>query len=302
MTLRQLLIDRYAKVKMLNARSIVIYSHTIDRFRDFLGREPEISDLEETVIGDFLAWRGSRAHSKSRGIPSASTVRKDQDQLMCLARYAFAKRLLEELPVVKPVRKSQGLPRGFTSDEVARMILTARKRRRMICGLPSGWWWSTIMHAAWCTGARIGELRKLRWLNVRGNELVFLAGTRKGHTRDIARRITPDLAAELEQFRRCPADLVWPWPYRDNSIYDSMEIICDKAGVPQRRFHAIRKASASYVAASGGDAVSHLDHSDANITRDHYLDDRIVGKAAGVDFLPRLDLEEEAQFIEEETP
>jgi hypothetical protein len=48
--------------------------------------------------------------------------------------------------------------------------------------------------------------------------------------------------------------------------------------------------------------VGHLDHSDANITRDHYLDDRIVGKAAGVDFLPRLDLGEDAHFIEEETP
>jgi integrase len=81
-----------------------------------------------------------------------------------------------------------------------------------------------------------------------------------------------------------------------------MRILCDQANVPQRRFHALRKASASYVAAAGGDAVGHLDHSDANITRDHYLDDRIVGKAAGIDFLPRLDLGEDAHFIEEETP
>ena len=40
------------------------------------------------------------------------------------------------------------------------------------------------------------------------------------------------------------------------------------------------------------------DHSDANITRNHYLDDRVTGKTEGVDFLPRLDLED-ATFIED---
>jgi integrase len=191
--------------------------------------------------------------------------------------------------------------RGFTAEEVGRMIMAARKRQRTLAGLPAGWWWSTLIYSAWCTGARIGELLALRWVNIRGEEIVFLAGTRKGHTRDIARKITPDLAAELELHRRCPGDLVWPWPHRPTSIYHSMRILCDQAGVPQRRFHALRKASASYVAAAGGDAVGHLDHSDANITRDHYLDDRIVGKAAGIDFLPRLDLGEDAQFIEEQS-
>jgi integrase len=76
-----------------------------------------------------------------------------------------------------------------------------------------------------------------------------------------------------------------------------MAILCEKAGVPQRRFHALRKASASYVQAGGGDAVSHLDHSDANITRDHYLDDRVVGRTEGVDYLPPLDLGNNAQFV-----
>jgi len=302
MLLRQLLTDRYAPVKGLSARTIGIYSHTLDRFRDYLGREPEIADLEEDTIAAFLVWRGQTVHSARRGAPSPGTVAKDRTQLLCLALYAFRKRLLAEFPIVKPVRKSQRLPRGFTVDEVGRMIVAARKRQRTLCGLPAGWWWSTLIYSAWCTGARIGELMALRWKDVRGEEIVFLAGTRKGHTRDIARRITPDLAAELELHRRCPGDLVWPWPHLVTSLYSSMKILCDQAGVPQRRFHAIRKASASYVQAAGGDAVSHLDHSDANITRDHYLDDRIVGKAAGVDFLPALDLAEEAEFIEDPEP
>lgn len=300
MTLRELLTTRYAPVKGISARTIAIYGHTIDRFCEYLGREPMVTDLEEDTIAAFLAWRGRTVHSASRGIPSAGTVRKDRTQLLALALYAFRKRLIEEFPIVRQVRGEKRLPRGFTAEEVGRMIVAARKRQRTLSGLPAGWWWSTLIYAAWCTGARIGELMALRWHCVQGQEVVFLAGTRKGHTRDIARRITPDLAAQLELHRRAPGDLVWPWPGRPGSIYASMAILCDQAGVPQRRFHAIRKASASYVAAAGGDAVSHLDHSDANITRNHYLDDRVVGKTEGVDYLPPLDLGDDAQFIEDD--
>jgi len=302
MLLRQLLTDRYAPVRGLCARSIVIYSHTIDRFRDFLGREPTVADLEEDLISSFVTWRRRTIHSERRGLPRPATVRKDRDQLLALAKYAFHKRLIHEFPEVKSVRGAKQLPRGFKSEEVGKMIVAARKRKRTLAGLPAGWWWSTLIYAAWCSGARRGELLKLKWKEVRGCELIFLADTRKGNTRDIARQITPDLAAELELHRRGPDDLVWPWPHLETSLYSSMKILCDQAGVPQRRFHAIRKASASYVQAAGGDAVSHLDHSDANITRDHYLDDRIVGKAAGVDFLPALDLAEEAEFIEDHEP
>ena len=298
MTLRELLTVRYAPVKGISERTVEIYGHSIDRFSEYLKRDAMVADLEEDTISAFLAWRGRTIHSVRRGIPSAGTVRKDRTQLLALALYAFRKRLIQEFPIVRQVRGEKRLPRGFTAAEVGRLIVAARGRQRTIAGLPAGWWWSTLIYAAWCSGARIGELMALRWFSVQGTEIVFLAGTRKGHTRDIARRITPDLSAELELHRRCPGDLVWPWPGQPASIYASMAILCAKAEVPQRRFHAIRKASASYVQAGGGDAVSHLDHSDANITRNHYLDDRVVGKTEGVDFLPRLDLGD-ATFIPE---
>lgn len=299
MSLRQMLVEKYAPVKGICARTVEIYSHSIDRFSEYLGRPALISDLEEDTIAAFLVWRGRTIHSARRGLPSAGTVRKDRTQLLALALYAFRKRLIPEFPIVRQVRGEKRLPRGFTAAEVARLIVAARLRQRTIAGLPAGWWWSTLIYAAWCTGARIGELMALRWFNVQGTEIVFLAGTRKGHTRDISRRITPDLAAAIEIHRRCPGDLVWPWPGKPTSIYASMAILCAKAEVPQRRFHAIRKASASYVQAGGGDAVSHLDHSDANITRNHYLDERVVGKTEGVDFLPSLDLGGDAQFVPE---
>jgi integrase len=69
-----------------------------------------------------------------------------------------------------------------------------------------------------------------------------------------------------------------------------MRLLCKRAGVPSRAFHAIRKASASYVAAGGGDATAHLGHADPAMTRGHYLDPRITETSRGLDYLPPLDL------------
>ncbi|CAB4184381.1 XerC Integrase [uncultured Caudovirales phage] len=293
MTLRVLLADRYAPVKGLGARSVIIYSQTIDRYRDFLRREPAVTDLEEDSIASFLEWRGKTVHCRSRGLPSAGTIRKDRSQLLALATYAFRKRLIPEFPVVRTIRKASRLPRGFTSEEVGRLITAARRRKRTVAGLPAAWWWSTILHAAWQTGARIGEILQVEWQDVSpGGEIIFRAPNRKGQTRDIARALSPELSAEIEQHRRPDGQRVWPWDRLVTSLYPSMRILCDSAGVPQRRFHAIRKASASYVAAAGGDASAHLDHSSATITRDYYLDDRVVKKIGGLAFLPPLDLGE----------
>lgn len=298
MLLHDLLRHRYAPAKGLSDRSVGIYAHSVHLLETFLGRPATVDDLAEDTVIAFLRWRERTAYS-SRGIPRPATVAKDRTQLLSLADYAFRKRLLAEAPVVKPLRVPKKLPRGFTVDEVSRLIRACASRRGTICGIPAPAWWSSLIWAAWCTAGRRGELLALRWANVDTirREVVFRADTRKGHTRDIVRTIDQRLADQLESRRGAPGDLVWPWDRFPTSLYGSMRCLCKSASVPQLRLHAIRKASASYVAAGGGDAVDHLDHSDPSITRDHYLDDRIVGRRAGVDFLPPLDLEEEATFI-----
>lgn len=299
MLLRHLLTDRYAPAKGLKPRSVTIYLHSIEQLERHLGRAATLDDLHEDTLVAFLRWREATPH-RVRGLPSRATVAKDRCQLLALADYAFRKKLIPEAPVVRPLRVPKRLPRGFTAEEVSRLIRAARQRKGKVAGLPAAWWWSTILHSAWCTAGRIGDLLAVRWRDVDSArcEIVFRAEGRKGHTRDIARRITPELARELEEHRGPDSSTVWPWDRLHTSLYPSMGLLCTAAAVPQRRFHALRKASASYVAAAGGDAVEHLDHSDPSITRDHYLDDRIVGRRAGLEFLPALDLgDDEAEFV-----
>ena len=135
---------------------------------------------------------------------------------------------------------------------------------------------------------------QLRWRDVDldARRVVFVASTRKGHTRDIARSITQDLADQLRLHRGQPDDLVWHWDRHPISIFPSLKCLARAAQVVPRGFHGLRKAAASYCKTNGGDATRFLDHSNPKITLESYIDETIGG--AGEDalgFLPKLDLQ-----------
>lgn len=306
MDLRALLLERYAVMRDLREPSVKKHLYTLDRFREFIAAtfparnpEPTLSDLDDLLVMRFLRWRAQTIHHGR--LPSQSTVSKDRDNLLALATFAAKKRMrptpAEEpieflvLPNRPPVLK---IPVAYTIEEIARLVQLARTREGLAGGQPAGWFWSTLLQAGFLTGERIGALLGIRWREVdtAGRMLTFLAATRKGRQRDIQRSITAELAGELEPRRQGDGDLVWDW-CRDHdyhSLWPSMRLLCRRAGIRITGFHALRKASASYIAAAGGNAQEHLSHASPAMTRDHYLDPRIVGRQSGMEFLPRLDL------------
>jgi integrase len=300
MTLRELL-DRYALLMNLSARSVTLYGHTVEMFARHLGREPLVSDLEDVAVARFLRWRaGTTRHGRP---VSQATVAKDRSQLLALWSWACKKRLHPgEWPGLPRQKKVRHTPTAYTVDDLAKLVRAARARHGRYGTLPAAWWWSTLLQTLWQTGERVGAALALRWgeVDTARASIVFLAKTRKGGMADACRPITPALAAELEQRRGQPDELVWPRPGHPLSFYASFQILCRTAGVKARGFHAIRKASASYVAAAGGDATAHLGHADPAMTRGHYLDPRITETRRGLDYLPALDLEPPA--VDREKP
>ena len=289
-TIRYLLVERYAPLHNLSDRTVRLYGYTIDRFAAFLGREPVVTDLEDLTLAKFLRWRASTPH---RGkVPSTNSVIKDRTQLLAIANHAAKKRMVEFVTLAK-ARPVERTPRGYTADDVAAMIRVARSRRGATGGVPSGWWWGTIIYTGWITAGRLGEMLALRWSQVDAAErtVCYLAETRKGHTRDVTRSLTPELAAWLAEHRREPGDRVWDWDRNPTSIWSSLRLVCERAGVTYRGFHGLRKASASYYTAAGGDATQLLDHDRPSTTRQSYLDPSIVrGGPSAAELLPRLDI------------
>ena len=292
MTIRELLIDRYAVLKGLRDRSIHIMSETIDRLDEFLGRPAVLEDFTDLTMAKFLRWR-AQTPRKGRLVAPA-TVAKDKAHLSALASHAARKKLIAEFVEFPRMKVPTRPPRGYTVDEVSAIVREARHRRGRLGDVPAAWFWVTLPMAAWETGERIGGLLHVRWgeVDLDRRVITFLGEGRKDHVTTIERTISPTLCDYLKPQQRADSQLVWPWleHRKENSIYPSLQKLCKAAGVKARGFHAIRKASGSYVKAGGGDATEHLGHASPRTTQKHYLDTRIVGRQSALDYLPPLDL------------
>lgn len=291
------LTERYALLRELKPHTRGLYEMLWGRFEGFLGRPATVADLDDVVVARYLRWRAETPGFRGR-LPSAATVRKDRVMLQAVWTYAARKRWAADFPELPKIKVPRRLPvgRAYTAADVSALIRTAKRRIGKTGGLPSRWWWSTLVYAAVCTGERFSALTALRWAQVdlERCRVVFLGSTRKGCTRDIERAITPQLAGMLLEHRRGPDDLVWPWDRKARSQWASLQVLCRSAGVEYRGFHGLRRTAASFAALAGGSAAATalLDHSDPKLQL-VYVDPLICpAESSGVEWLPTLDIDE----------
>lgn len=297
MTLRDLLIDRIAPLKNLNDRSVVMYLSTLERFRDFLGHEPTVDDLDDLTAAKFLRWRQTHQHSRYKLISPASLA-KDSAHLRSLWTWLAKKRWkrsdgeLLEFPDYARPRVPKPVPKAYKAHELSKLIKTARHRKGYISGKPAAWYWVTKLLAMFQTGERIGAILAIRWseVDLERHTLTFLAATRKGHRETITRPITPQLAEYLAMHKGPPEARVWPWldDREMLSCYASLRVLCKTADVPYKPFHSIRKSTASYLKRAGISAKKQLGHSTEEMAETHYYDEDITGRESNLDYLPDI--------------
>jgi integrase len=284
MTLTTLLRDFYAPLRSLSDRTILVYGFTIDAFGDFLGHEPTVADLEELTVARFLAHRVRQR--------AAATAAKDRAQLRALWEFAARRKLSDTWPLMPVVRVPERVPEAWLTEEFQRLLDSAAQEKTNYDGIPAAAFWRALLLACYDTGERVTSVMLTRWRNVQGKAILFAAENRKGRRRDILREISEETQAALDQIRcsRSANDLVWPWPRSWTYLWTRLEIILKRAGLPHDRkdkFHKIRKSTASYYRAAGGDAQQLLDHANPTTTR-RYLDPRIVKGLSAPDVLPKV--------------
>lgn len=298
MELRELLIDRFAPHKDLCDRTVVMYLATLARFRDFLGREPVVDDLDDLTVSKFIRWRRVTQHSRWKLVSPASLA-KDSAHIRTLWNWLAKKRSkrsdgeLIEFPDYARPKVPKPVPKAYKAEELAKLVEAARHRKGEICGKPAAWYWTTKLQAMFQTGERIGAVMEIRWsqVDLEQRTLTFLAATRKGHRETITRPITPDLAKMLAVQKGPPEARVWPWldDREPLSAYNSLRVLCRVAGVPYKPFHAIRKSTASYLKRAGISAKKQLGHSSEEMAETHYYDEEITGRESNLDYLPDID-------------
>lgn len=261
------------------------YGVQIRHFERWLKRPSKLRDLTDETVAAFI-----RDHSVGRAAP---TTNKAYWCLVALWRHAADLGILKKRPTIPPLPEPDPLPLAWTVDELRRLLVACEGERGLICGIPAGNWWLALHWVLWSTGERRSATMQIeigRTDLVRG-EVIVPPASRKGRKKGMVYRLLPQAVERVRAIYSPDRELLFPWPYCPETIYNHYRRILKRAGLPtdrQCKFQRMRRSFASHLEANGGNATEALGHSTRRVTRRSYLDLRICGGQNPALLLPSL--------------
>ena len=142
------------------------------------------------------------------------------------------------------------------------------------------------------TAERIGAVAPASWHWLEGQWVHVPAEVRKNGRRDRRYFISSTTCGLINRIRQYRADdeLIFPWPYSKQYLWQKYDRILQDARLPHGRedkFHRLRKTTASVVHAAGMNAQEALDHQNRRTTR-RYIDPRFVQSAKPSDEISKF--------------
>ena len=262
------------------------YRASLNNFDEFLGRPATIEDLRDDLLHQAAHWLAGREKRRS-----AYTALKLQENLLAIWRFLLSKHLVIEAPNVKMIPVPELIPTAWTKPQLRRLWETCQKQTGTYCGVDKAGWWHGLHSVIWDTGERINAVLQCRWdnLDMRSRYLKIPHSVRKGKRADMLFRLHRDTILILRAIRDPERDLIFPWPLHPTSLHNHYRALLSEGNLPTDRyhkFHCLRRSTASYLEAAGGDATAQLGHEHRSTTK-RYLDPRIVKQKHAADLLFR---------------
>lgn len=272
------------------ASTVEQYRLALARWEEFAGGAAAIEAVDDVLLAEFAAWRLSAQAGAAKTI-RATTVNKDLRHLMAILRLAVERGALASMPKISKLPEEIEEPRAFLLDEIQRILAAAAATSGTIAGLPAGDYWVSKLLAIYDSGGRIGAI-----MAVAPPEVDLSAGTihlRPGsqkQKRGQTLALHPQTVEACRRIWSSDRARMWPWPHCRGLLDAKFREILAAAEVETWNttgslFHRLRKSTASYLQAAGGDPVFQLGHSSASVTR-RYLDPRICRQRAA-ELIPR---------------
>jgi integrase len=273
MTLSKFLVDIYVPLRLRgrSQESVRLLRHAITQFSRWLGRDATLEDLDDLVVSQWLTAMAAKK--------SPNSVARERSGILALWNLAQGRGLVRLRPTVAPELVPQGTPRAFTVDELGRLADAAKLSYGWIGPVQARVFFPALIAVGLETGERISAILNTPRSCWARPVLVVPAGVRKGKRQERVYELSPEASDLVDAVVRHEGPTVFWWPYSGTALRKRWKTITRRAGLGEGRdvqFHALRRSTASHLAAAGLDATSYLGHSTDRITRRSYLDPRVV--------------------------
>lgn len=277
----------YTKFRLRGARdnSRRKFGYALDHWRDFLGREPTLEDLNDESVLDAL-W-----HMAEHIAPP--TVNGYGAKIRALWTFAARRGLVTVWPDFPKLPTDEYVPIAFSREEIRAVFDAMDNAQGTVGDVPARLWWGSLGCVLWDTAERISATLSAQWRDLRGEHLTIRAENRKGklgHRRSVCYRLHPETIARLEQIRAPKRDLIFPWSKNASMLWYDWKKILRAADIePDRHhaFHCFRRSVASYSQQAGMDASVLLGHTDRTVTERSYISPEVAPRPAACDVLFR---------------
>jgi len=273
MTLDRFLTDVYVPLRLRSRspESVRLLRHAITQFSRWLGRPATLDDLDDLVVSQ---WLTKMAEKKS-----PNSVARERSGILAIWNLAQGRGLVRLRPTVAPELIPQSTPRAFTTDELARLAAAAQWSSGWVGPVPASTFFRALIAVGLETGERINALLKTPRHCWHRPTLTVPAVIRKGRRQERVYELSPEACELVDAVTAHDGPTVFWWIASDTALRKRWKTITRRAGLGDGRevqFHALRRSTASHLAAAGLDATSYLGHSTDRITRRSYLDPRVV--------------------------
>jgi integrase len=273
MTLDAFLHDVYVPLRLRgrSRESVRLLRHAITQFSRWLGRPALLDDLDDLLVSRWLTARGEKL--------APNSVARERSGILAIWNFAQARGLVRLRPAVAPELVPERVPRAFTTDELARLAAAARLASGWVGPVPARAWFPALIAVGLETGERINAILSTPRHCWNRPTLTVPAGVRKGRRQERVYELSPEACDLVDQVAAHTGPTVFWWEASGTALRKRWKTITRRAGLGDGRevqFHALRRSTASHLAAAGLDATAFLGHSSDRITRRSYLDPRVV--------------------------
>lgn len=254
-----------------------------------------IDEIDNGLIVAFLRYRKS--------VVSPGTLKSNRSALLALANDAKNRGFLtEEIGKVEAIRQPKRNPQAWWAWEVEKILRVCQTLPGMVGAIPASRWWTAVVLVIYNSSCRLRAVRELRWRDVHLDDNWMLADafTQK-HYADQVVQLQPSTKAALIAILSPTRDLVFPFPWRRERIWEDWRAIVAKAGLeigPKSGFHRLRRTHATILTDRLGiDAAREsLGHSDRAMTRRYVDQSKLSTRTRNVDSLPELSIRDDRQL------